>query len=154
MFTDADGRPREIPPTWLRIGLLVMLSLHYVAPGPVWIQSPWRFIGIAFLLLGGAVLLWAGALFQRAGTGIRPFSPSTRLVQHGPFRFSRNPMYLGMAFVLIGTAVWCGDTTPWLVVPAFVWLIDRRFIAREERFMAERYGDAFADYRARVRRWL
>lgn len=154
MNLDENGYPREIPPTWWRAALIAILLLHIGAPGPDLIPRPWHWLGVGLLGLALGLLLWAGLLFKRAGTGIRPFSPSTKLVTHGPFRRTRNPMYLGLVLALAGTAVWCGETTPWLAVVAFAFVIDRRFIVREERFMAERFGDSYRDYCERVRRWL
>lgn len=154
MNLDENGYPKELPPTWLRIALIAMLLLHFFLPGPVLIPWPYNWSGAAGLVLGAALLLWSGHLFNRAGTGIRPFTPALRLVTGGPFRCSRNPMYLGMVLVLVGTAVMCGELTPWFVVPLFILVIDRRFIAREERFMEQTHGDAWRGYRERVRRWL
>jgi hypothetical protein len=71
-------------------------------------------------------------LFRRAGTNIRPFMPSTALVVAGPYKLTRNPMYLGMAGVLLGAAVLMGSLTPFVVIPAFMALISERFIVPEE----------------------
>ena len=156
MNLDENGFPREMPPTWFRFALLAMLALHLFdgLSGPRILPAPWHQAGIGLVLLGGGLILWAARLFQGAGTGIRPFRSLTRLVVHGPYRFTRNPMYLGMVLVLVGTAAWCRDLTPWFVVPVFVVVIDRRFIAREERFLADRLGDSYREYCQRVRRWL
>src|SRR5262249_22700966 len=110
--------------------------------------------GIALNALG----LWLGAAalarFRRARTGVRPFSDATSLIVDGPYRFTRNPMYLGMLAMLAGGALVLGTATPWLGPPGFFALIDRRFIAREEVFMAERFGDEYRNFCRRVRRWL
>ena len=86
-------------------------------------------------------------------TSFYPFATPTTLVTRGPFRLSRDPMYLGMVLVLIGVALLLGSVTPWVVVPLFVVLIDARFVRREEKDL-EGAGDAFRAYRARVRRWI
>jgi protein-S-isoprenylcysteine O-methyltransferase Ste14 len=94
------------------------------------------------------------ALFRRARTGVVPFSEATTLVTGGPYRFTRNPMYLGMAGILVGTAIWLGSVTPWLVLPAFMAIIVERFIAPEEAMLERTFGEHYARYRAAVRRWL
>jgi protein-S-isoprenylcysteine O-methyltransferase Ste14 len=154
MNLDDNGYPRELPPTWLRIALIAQVALHLLLPGKELWRDPWRWIAVAPLLLGVLLLLWSGKLFNRSGAGIRPFTRSLRVVTDGPYRITRNPMYLGMVLVLAAVAIFCGEVTPWFVVPAFVLVIDRRFVAREEQFMAEIHGEAYAAYRERVRRWL
>ncbi|MGH8742056.1 MAG: methyltransferase family protein, partial [Burkholderiales bacterium] len=71
-----------------------------------------------------------------------------------PYRFTRNPMYLGMSGALLGAAVYLGSLTPFVVVPAFMALLADRFIAPEEAFLERAFGQAYLDYKARVRRWL
>jgi protein-S-isoprenylcysteine O-methyltransferase Ste14 len=93
-------------------------------------------------------------LFARHGTAIRPFDRSSALVISGPYRFTRNPMYVGLVAMLIGLALMLESLSPLLVVAAFAWIIATRFIAVEERMLDERFGTAYAEYRARVRRWL
>ena len=85
---------------------------------------------------------------------MRPFEPSTALVEDGPFRFSRNPMHLGMVLVLAGAFILLGSLSPLFVLPAFVWLLHTRFVVREEAHMERHFGDCYLDYKRRVRRWL
>jgi protein-S-isoprenylcysteine O-methyltransferase Ste14 len=106
------------------------------------------------LALGAALVLWPAGLFNRAGTTIRPFERSSALVVSGPYRLSRNPIYLGMATMLAGVGVLAGSLTPFLVVPAFMGLIEMRFIRKEEAMLQEAFGAEYAAYRARVRRWI
>ena len=146
--------PRDIPPFWFLVAIVGELLLHFLLPGARLLRAPWTAGGIAICALG----LWLGTaalgLFQRARTGVRPFSAATALVIGGPYRFTRNPMYLGMVTVLLGGALALGTATPWLLPPCFLLLIDRRFIRREEAFMAERFGDEYRDFCRKVRRWL
>jgi protein-S-isoprenylcysteine O-methyltransferase Ste14 len=83
-----------------------------------------------------------------------PFSEPLAFVTAGPFEFTRNPMYLGMLLSLVGWLLRLGSLVPTMVIPCFFALIHYRFVLREEPFMAEHFGDAYAAYRARVRRWL
>ena len=134
--------------------LLAMAALHLVAPGKQLIGSPWRYAGIIDVLAGIALVLWAAGLFRRAGTPIKPFESSSELVLTGPYRFTRNPMYLGLTVILLGTGVLLGSATPFLVVPVFLLLLDRLFVRHEEAMLAGRFGEAYEAFRRRVRRWL
>ena len=143
-----------VPPVYFLVALLLMVFFHRVAPWAQLLEAPYRYAGIVIagvsLGLGG----WAAALFRRAGTNIRPFMPSTALVVTGPYKFTRNPMYLGMAGILLGAAVFMGSLTPFVVIPAFMALIAERFILPEEAKLEAAFGRDYLDYKSRVRRWL
>jgi protein-S-isoprenylcysteine O-methyltransferase Ste14 len=106
-------------------------------------------------IVAGVTLAFTGAsLFRRRGTGVVPFSPVTRLVTEGPYRFTRNPMYLGMVVTLAGAAITFGTLSPWLPIPLFAWWINRRFIAQEEVMLEEHFGADYLAFKKRVRRWV
>ena len=134
--------------------MAAMAVLHFGLPIAQPIREPYRYAGAVLIALAVALGFWALALFRRAGTGVVPFSEATTLVVRGPYRFTRNPMYLAMAGILVGTAMWLGSVTPWLVLPAFMALIAERFIAPEEAMLERVFGESYARYRATVRRWL
>ena len=134
--------------------MAAMAVLHFGFPIAQPIREPYRYAGAVLIALAVALGFWALALFRRAGTGVVPFSEATTLVVRGPYRFTRNPMYLAMAGILVGTAIWLGSVTPWLVLPAFMALIAERFIAPEEAMLERVFGESYARYRATVRRWL
>ncbi len=92
--------------------------------------------------------------FRRAKTGIVPFSKSTTLVTTGIYRYTRNPMYLGMVVFLAGLAVKLGSLGAWIPIPAFIAIVQQQFIRNEEIFLTAIYGDAFRIYQEKVRRWL
>ncbi len=149
-------RPKRIiiPPIWFALGLTAVFLLDRFFPpsgfsGPVTIG-----LGAILVLLGLASAISAAGLFRKADTGIVPFSEATALVTSGAFRFSRNPMYLGMVFVLLGTALIVGTGAGLLVAPVFMLIIQYRFILDEERMMRDVFGEEFEEYRRRVRRWL
>src|SRR3954462_2045220 len=127
-----------------------MVFFHRVAPWAPLLEAPYRYAGIILALLALGLIAWAAALFRRAGTNIRPFMPSTALVLTGPYNLTRNPMYLGMAGILLGAAVLMGSLTPFLVIPAFMGLITERFIVPEEAKLEEAFGRDYVDYKARV----
>jgi len=95
----------------------------------------------------------AGA-FRKAGTGIRPFEEATSLVTTGFYRFTRNPMYLGMFLMLIGVAILLGSIGAVFPAIVFIMIIRNNFVLGEEQFMEASFGQQYLDYKARVRRWL
>ncbi len=147
-------RSLDIPPVYFVVALALMALLDYVVPVFPLVAKPYRDAGIVVMGLAFALALWAAALFRLARTGIVPFSPATALVTRGPYRLTRNPMYLGLSGILLGAAIFMGSLTPFIVIPAFMALIAERFIAREEAMLEQAFGQAFVDYKAKVRRWL
>jgi protein-S-isoprenylcysteine O-methyltransferase Ste14 len=148
------GRPRFYPPVYFLFTLIAILGLHYLFPVTRWLAWPWRWIGIG-IIAGGLVLgLVASGEFRRRDTTITPFEPSSALITVGPYRFTRNPLYLSMTLILLGLAVALGTLSPLVVIPVFVWWITTRFIVLEEQHLAEQFGQEYAAYRSRVRRWL
>ena len=143
-----------VPPVYLLAGLAVMIALHFWLPLWEFGAPGARWVGIAIAALGIAVVLWAAWLFNRSKTGVVPFSPTTFLVLGGPYRVTRNPMYVGMALVLLGAAVFLASLAPFIVLPLFVLLINNRFILAEEAMLEEVFGQAYLDYKGKVRRWL
>jgi len=154
MAQDPASARMLVPPVYFLVALLLMAFFHRIAPGAYLLQAPYRYGGVVLIGLALGLMVWAAVLFRRAGTNIRPFLPSTALVVSGPYKFTRNPMYLGMAGVLLGTAVYMGSLTPFFVIPAFMALIGERFIVAEEAKLEAAFGREYLDYKARVRRWL
>jgi protein-S-isoprenylcysteine O-methyltransferase Ste14 len=143
-----------LPPRLLKISLLAMTALHLLAPGAHWTALPGSLFGFVPIALG-VYLNWSAARrFKRLGTAIQPDEDPSVLVTRGPFRLSRHPMYLGMALGLFGYAVLLGSLTPLLLVPAFLVLIDRRYMAKEEAKLEESFGEEYAAYRGKTARWV
>lgn len=113
-------------------------------------------VAVAGLLIGVglALELWAIGAFRRRRTAVQPWKPSTALVAEGPYRFSRNPIYLGFAVTYLGLAL---ALNSWLalalLVPCLL-VVDRGVIAREERYLSAKFGASYDTYRGRVRRWI
>jgi protein-S-isoprenylcysteine O-methyltransferase Ste14 len=143
-----------LPPVYFLLALVLMVSLHLVVPVRQIIPSRLRYIGVGPLVAGLLLNVWAARLFDRAGTTIKPFQSSSVLVVHGPYRLSRNPMYLGLVVALVGVAVLAGSLTPWAVIPLFALVIDRRFIRAEEAELTRVFGAAYSEFSCKVRRWL
>ena len=146
--------PRVLPPVYFLASVVLMVVLGVVAPIADIIPRSSRHIGTVMIVAGALLSLWAVLLFRQARTTIRPFRQSSALVSRGPYRATRNPMYLGMVIALIGVAIRLGSLTPFVVVPVFVWVIQTSFIQAEERLLEQTFGAEYARYRARVRRWV
>jgi len=152
--TPPKDRKPVYPPVFFLIALLTMVGVHFLFPWRDLGLGILRVVGLIPIAAGVALAIWGSSLFTRAGTTIKPFETSSSLVISGPFRYSRNPMYLGMVLVLAGVGVLLGSAAPFAVVPLFALLIDRRFIRREEADLEAVFGEGYRNYRARVRRWL
>lgn len=111
-------------------------------------------LGGALLVAGLALIVAFERAFQRASTSANPYRPSTHLALDGPYRFTRNPGYLGMALVFAGICVLSSALWALLGLPLAVLAVDRGVIAREEPYLERRFGTEYVRYKARVRRWL
>jgi protein-S-isoprenylcysteine O-methyltransferase Ste14 len=142
------------PPLIFLGGLGLGFALEALLPGSS-VPGAVRWIGGGLLALAGLALLASfNALFQRRGTAVEPWKPTTAIVTSGPYRFTRNPAYLGMAFIYVGIAL-LGDAL-WALapLPLVLVLIDRGVIAREERYLERRFGEEYVGYKRSVRRWI
>jgi protein-S-isoprenylcysteine O-methyltransferase Ste14 len=143
----------RVPPPVMVAGALaaawVMIRLL-----PIPVTEPLPGFGAAILGLGLALIAWTVFAMVRAGTDPRPDRPDAAFVRDGPFRFSRNPIYLGLLVVTAGMALRWGDLWGWVAVAASQVMLERLVIAREEAYLATRFGAAYEHYRARVRRWM
>lgn len=150
----AKRRPYFIPPFIFFAAMALMFGLDAIASLGQLVPPPWHLAG-GLLMLGGLGLILGGAqTFRRAGTPVRIFEPATKLVTHGLYRFSRNPIYLGMAVALAGIAIMLGTLSPWIALPLFVVTVQRCFIVPEEALMEQSFGETYRNYRKAVRRWL
>jgi protein-S-isoprenylcysteine O-methyltransferase Ste14 len=114
-----------------------------------------RWIAGIFFFLFGVALNVAGFVTQRrAGTDPIPFNPTTRIVSHGLYRFSRNPMYIGFAFWTFGLAILVDSVWMLLAVPIGLVLIDLLIVRREEAYLERKFGGEYLAYKRQVRRWL
>ena len=108
------------------------------------------------LLIGFGMVLAFSAMrvFRKVGTAVRPDRPASTLANGGPYRFTRNPMYLSLAFVYAGIAILGQSLWALLLLPAILLVIRYGVIAREEPYLERQFGEAYTNYKARVRRWI
>ncbi|MEE4662029.1 MAG: isoprenylcysteine carboxylmethyltransferase family protein [Halieaceae bacterium] len=154
--TEYTPRPRRkiYPPAWLVIGLIVIFICDRYLPVMRFTSMPFQAAGSVSIVIGLALLVLAGGLFKQADTDLIPFRDVRALVTGGVYRFTRNPMYLGMALILLGVACTTGTVGGLLVVPLFMAIIEWRFIRPEEAMLRNLFGEEYDAYCQRVRRWL
>lgn len=122
-----------------------------IAPLPAPVRLAAGAVGIAaWLALDGFAML----RFRQAGTSVAPRRAASALVTSGPYRATRNPMYLGMAFLYTGLALLLDVLWPLILLPVVLIVVDRFVIAREERDLETKFGEAYRTYTGRIRRWL
>lgn len=154
----AAALPRALrvkPPLWLLLLGGTAWGLHLLAFGAA--AAPLGRAPVAGSLLAAAGLgwmLWAAWLFRQAGTTLRPTGQPAVLVEEGPYRLGRNPMYLGMAAVLVGAALALGVPLLLGAAAAFVAVVQRVHIPYEEARLQRHFGGWWRDYAGQVRRWL
>ena len=144
-------------PPFLYLGFLVAATvLEAVLPLPVLgAYAVARYVIGAVLVVGGFVLIGMGTRrFVAAGTNIPPNLPTTALVVDGIYGWTRNPLYLGSTLVYLGLGVAAGSLWAIVLVVPLLWLINVGVIAREERYLERKFGEAYRAYKARVRRWV
>lgn len=110
--------------------------------------------GLALVGLGGFLVAWGMLTFRRHKTSILPFHPAAALAQNGPYRFTRNPMYVGLTTAHVGAALAMNAGWPLILLPVALYLILRFVIRREEDYLGRRFGVEYEDFKRRVRRWL
>ena len=110
--------------------------------------------GWAAVLVGLALMAWGIITFRRERTAVYPNRPARVLVEGGPYRRTRNPMYLGMTILYLGVTALMNSWWPLLLLPIVLWALSRWVISREERYLAAEFGDVYGSYRERVRRWI
>jgi len=144
-----------LPPVMLVLCLIGIVTVNYFDIAVIILFSgPVKFVGYGLIALGIVLPVWGARLFRRHETNILPYKDPDHIVTAGPFRFSRNPMYLGMLMVLLGAAGLYGTALGFIFPLAYFCVANGYYIPYEEGRMAAAFGDEFTAYKAKVRRWL
>lgn len=147
----------KVPP----VALVVVFAVVMWAVSAVFSAAAFRLpgasiIALALAFIGGGIAVAGVIAFGRHNTTVNPMKPQTTatIVTAGIYCVTRNPMYLGIAFLLLGWAIYLANLAALLLVPAFIAYMTRFQIKPEERALLEKFGSNFADYMAAVRRWI
>jgi protein-S-isoprenylcysteine O-methyltransferase Ste14 len=150
------GAKVYFPPPLVYLGFIVLGALLQYAiapiffPGDAWI----RIVGVIIVAAGLALIFSALASFRRTGQDPKPWTPSPELIVEGPYRWTRNPMYVGLTCILVGLGLALNNL--WFSLLAAVALFVVHFIAvlPEEEYLKEKFGSSYEEYRRRVRRYI
>lgn len=144
---------RILPPTLFLLFVFAMGLISWTLPHLL--HMPFHLLGLPLCLLGLALAVHSKRLFKRLNTNIMTFDAPDVLVTQGIFRYSRNPMYLGLVIALFGVTLLTGGSPFSLVLLAlFFAIVDRWYIAFEEQAMHQAFGQQYETYCNNVRRWI
>jgi protein-S-isoprenylcysteine O-methyltransferase Ste14 len=147
----------KVPPVALILVCgLVMWVISTACPAVAFPLPGARAVAVAFALVGGGIAVTGVFAFRRHSTTVNPTAPDTTksIVRDGIYRYTRNPMYLGFALILAGWAIFLANMASLLMLPAFVAYMTQFQIKPEERALLARFGPDYAEYMAKVRRWV
>jgi protein-S-isoprenylcysteine O-methyltransferase Ste14 len=143
------------PPLAWGLAIIAGLALNWLVPLPFLpADLPAGWPGAMVFVLALALGVWAVVTITRAGSNVPTNLPSTTLVESGPYRFTRNPIYLGMLLSLIGLAIAFNNLWLLTMLVPFAFVLRYGVVAREEVYLERKFGDVYRGYRSRVRRWL
>jgi protein-S-isoprenylcysteine O-methyltransferase Ste14 len=142
------------PPLAWGLAVVAGLALDWLVPLRFLPAGLPRVIGVIVFVVALALFAWAIVTITRAGSNVPGNRPTTTIVESGPYRFTRNPIYLGMFLGLIGLAIAFDTLWLLLLLVPFAFIIRYGVVAREEAYLERKFGDVYRGYRSRVRRWL
>lgn len=142
------------PPLVFFIGFILGSVISYIFPIRIFSVFWLQLLGLGPLVIGVSLLVSAGRAFARHKASFDPWEPTRELVMDGPYRFTRNPIYLSFTLIYLGASLVENSlVTLTILIPATI-LVDRKQILREERYLEKTFGKEYNRYRSKVRRWL
>jgi len=133
---------------------IVVLVFRWFWPMPIYAQAVALWPGLALVALGAGTAIWGRRTMQAAGTNINPALPAKAIVTSGPFRFSRNPLYLSLSLIYLGLTLAFNTWWGIVVLLPLLAVMHRGVVLREERYLEQKFGDSYRQYRSKVRRYL
>lgn len=147
-------RPLLPPPVIYLLFLAAAWGLHQLLPVQLPSNDWTHYLGWGLIDAGLLLMLWAGLLMLWRKTTVNPYGKPRALLEEGPFRLSRNPIYLADSIIYCGIALLFASLWTWLLLPLLILCMQRAVIVHEERLLGELFGMDYENYRKRVRRWL
>ena len=155
MATSTDNPGVAARPPLLYGGAFVLvLVFHWFWPMPIFGHAVALWPGFVLVVLGVGIAAWGRRTMQAAGTNVNPALPTIAIVASGPFRFSRNPLYLALTLLYFGLTL--AFNTCWgivVLIPLLI-IMHRGVVLREERYLDQKFGETYRQYRSKVRRYL
>ena len=142
------------PPLIFALHAVAGTVAHWLCPIPLLPSLPARLLGAGLALWAGTQAFWASRIMHRAGTNVNPGKPTITIVAAGPYRYTRNPMYLSLCLLLLGLGLLLDGVLPMLFVIPLAFTLHFGVIKREERYLAAKFGETYLAYQRQVRRWL
>lgn len=143
------------PPPLIFLGCYLLgFVLERFYPTDVLAGSTVRPLGVTLITLALALATYAIFTMKRVGTSENPYKPSTSLVTNGPYKFTRNPMYLAFSLLYVGIAILLHMLWPFLTLPIAILTLHIGVITREERYLKKLFSEEYTEYCSQVRRWL
>lgn len=143
-----------LPPILFGIALLIAIALHWRFP----LRLPGRDVtltlGIVLLIAGVGLAVWGHDVMVRAGTNVNPLKPTTAIVTAGPFRYSRNPLYISLTLIFLGISFILGMAWGVVVLVPALLVLHFGVVLREERYLERKFGETYREYKRRVRRYV
>lgn len=143
-----------VPDAYFFSLLILSISFHFLVPVSKIISYPYTLSGILFIICGFALTLSTNSALLKQRTSNKPREIPTAFLTSGPFKISRNPIYLGMAIILFGIEILLGSLSPMIFPVIFVIIINSLLIPGEEKILEKKFGEKYLEYKKRVRRWL
>ena len=144
-----------LPPVLVGSTLLVGIGLHYLVwPITLLPVVLARVLGVSVFIASGLLAHAAQRAMMRVGTNVLPTRPTLALAVDGPYRFTRNPLYLAAIGVALGISLWVDGVIPLLLLVPMIVILHWGVVTREEQYLARRFGSEYEAYRSRVRRWI
>src|SRR5881394_1331489 len=143
-----------LPPLLYGVALAAGLLMQWLAPRPILSSNAHYWAGGVLLASGVLLAIWGRRVMEQAGTNVNPTLPTTALVAAGPFRFSRNPLYVALTLIYVGLALLTNALWVLVLIVPVLFVTHYGVVRREERYLEARFNDAYREYRSRVRRYL
>ena len=141
------------PPVIALLSLIIAVIFNYSFPTK-FIPKPFNYFGFIFIIIGLSIMFLSFGLFKKNKTPIMPGKQPTALVASGPYRFTRNPMYLGMTYILSGIAIYLGSFVAFISPVIFFLGMNFIYVPFEEQKMEKLFGREYLEFKKKVRRWI
>lgn len=154
MTTEKKDVPAIImlPPTLVLLHVVAGITVNWMLGG--YYGHAWGWIGLFMLAACFGIIAWSKKRFSIAGTPVPPNQPATAIVKEGPYKFTRNPMYLSFMIGFIGLSFLASAPFMTLFAIPLLYLLDQRVIVPEEEYLSAKFGETYLDYKKQVRRWI
>ncbi len=142
----------DLPPLWTAATIAAMFGLNWAVPYFIF-DFPNSLVGFGFMAIGVGLIIWSALWFKRKKTTIEPHHEATSLLIEGPYKLTRNPIYVGMVIFTFGMVMYIGNPLtllPWL---ALIWVLHTRFVIPEEKGLLKTFGKEAETYIAATKRW-